>query len=120
MNEIAIRVHQLGKSYRIAPVNIGKKWRKRRVLTEDLSRLVSRKNDQKDMFTFWALKDLTFEVSKGEVLGIMGPNGAGKSTLLKILSKMGISTLRSYRAAQIFEAIGIKQEVIDRYFEKVV
>lgn len=92
MNEIAIRVHQLGKSYRIAPVNIGKKWRKRRVLTEDLSRLVSRKNDQKDMFTFWALKDLTFEVSKGEVLGIMGPNGAGKSTLLKILSKITYPT----------------------------
>ncbi|MGC9344763.1 MAG: glutamate synthase central domain-containing protein, partial [Bacteroidales bacterium] len=36
--------------------------------------------------------------------------------LLKILSKMGISTLRSYRAAQIFEAVGIKKEVIDRYF----
>ena len=36
--------------------------------------------------------------------------------LLKILSKMGISTLRSYRAAQIFEAIGISKEVIDKYF----
>ncbi|HKK62664.1 MAG TPA: glutamate synthase central domain-containing protein, partial [Bacteroidales bacterium] len=37
--------------------------------------------------------------------------------LLKILSKMGISTLRSYRAAQIFEAVGIEQGVIDKYFE---
>ncbi len=37
--------------------------------------------------------------------------------LLKILSKMGISTLRSYRASQIFEAVGIKKEVIDIYFE---
>lgn len=36
--------------------------------------------------------------------------------ILKVLSKMGISTLRSYRAAQIFEAVGIKEEVIDRYF----
>jgi glutamate synthase (NADPH) large chain len=36
--------------------------------------------------------------------------------LLKVLSKMGISTLRSYRSAQIFEAIGIKQEVVDKYF----
>ncbi len=36
--------------------------------------------------------------------------------LLKILSKMGISTLRSYRAAQIFEAIGISNEVVDKYF----
>lgn len=37
--------------------------------------------------------------------------------ILKIISKMGISTLRSYRSAQIFEAIGIHQDVIDRYFE---
>jgi glutamate synthase (NADPH/NADH) large chain len=40
--------------------------------------------------------------------------------LLKILSKMGISTLRSYRAAQIFEAIGIHPEVIERYFKGTV
>jgi glutamate synthase (NADPH/NADH) large chain len=40
--------------------------------------------------------------------------------LLKILSKMGISTLRSYRAAQIFEAIGIHSDVINRYFEGTV
>lgn len=40
--------------------------------------------------------------------------------LLKILSKMGISTLRSYRAAQIFEAIGIHSDVVNKYFEGTV
>lgn len=49
-------------------------------------------NDLDDDTVFWALKDINFELSRGDILGIMGPNGSGKSTLLKILSRIIWST----------------------------
>jgi lipopolysaccharide transport system ATP-binding protein len=83
MSNIAVRVNHLGKQYRI-----GALYEQRyRTLRESITALFNREKRQKPE-RIWALRDISFEVMRGQVLGVIGRNGAGKSTLLKLLSRV--------------------------------
>jgi lipopolysaccharide transport system ATP-binding protein len=108
MSDIAIHVEKLSKSYQITH----NAQRKYRTLQEDvvefLKRPLSAASRASRRETFWALKDISFDVKYGEVLGIIGRNGAGKSTLLKVLSRI---TKPTSGYADIYGRVGSLLEV---------
>ena len=91
MTDIAIHVENLSKMYRI-----GTKVEQRRSVGQTMRSLVASpfaylnrmRRPSTEEESLWALRDVSFEVKHGEVLGFIGRNGAGKSTLLKILSRI--------------------------------
>jgi lipopolysaccharide transport system ATP-binding protein len=91
MSDIAIRVENLSKQYRI-----GQRRQRYRTLGDTLLHLArapfARRPDG-SAGMIWALRDISFEVTRGQVVGIIGRNGAGKSTLLKILTRITEPTL---------------------------
>ncbi len=105
MGQTAIIVDGLGKQYRIGKRQKGYATLREKIVEtihESLNRtknlMIGHPNRSmgKDDW-MWALKDVSFEIHEGEVVGIIGCNGAGKSTLLKILSQITEPTLGEVR-----------------------
>jgi len=147
MNDMAIRVERLGKMYRIGGVRESYKTLRDSlvgVVTNSIPRLRGRQHTSCKLEIIWALKDVSFDIKRGEIVGIIGPNGAGKSSLLKILSHItepteGRAVIRG-RVGSLLEVgtgfhpeltgrentylngaiLGMKKAEIDRKFDEIV
>ena len=100
-----IKVENLGKRYRVGELEAGG------LLRDQIASLLTNPGSllrRKPRETFWALRDVSFEVKEGEVLGLIGRNGAGKSTLLKLLSRITAPTVGH---AEIHGRVGSLLEV---------
>lgn len=151
MSSPVISVEHLSKSYHLGQIGTGtltndlKVWSARvRGKPNPLLKIGQTDHSNHEDETLWALKDITFQVDQGDVLGIIGRNGAGKSTLLKILSRITAPTSGCVkvkgRIASLLEVgtgfhpdltgrentflngaiLGMKKEEVQRKFDEIV
>ena len=120
MSDVAVSVEGLGKRYRI-----GHQRDPYGRLTESLWAAMrapidlARRKPRETSEWFWALKDVSFELRQGDVVGVIGRNGAGKSTLLKVLSRItepttGSATLRGRVSSLLEVGTGFHPELTGR------
>jgi lipopolysaccharide transport system ATP-binding protein len=147
VTDTIMRVEHVGKSYRIGSTRDAYQTLRDRIAhlaTAPLQRLRHPEAMAHRLETIWALRDVSFEVGEGEVLGVIGRNGAGKSTLLKLLSGItppteGRIALRG-RVGSLLEVgtgfhpelsgrenvylngaiLGMRRSEIDRKFDEIV
>ena len=116
MSKPIIEVNNISKKYRLGSIGLNSFFDDLRGVGKKLGLPCKPPDETKE---FWALKDLSFKVEEGEVLGIIGHNGAGKSTLLKILSRIteptsGTAILRGRVASLLEVGTGFHPELTGR------